>query len=205
MDRRAVDPPGGPDYLRSSSPAARRYLDALAGREIRGLSLQQPWASLLAHGFVFPSELKTIETRSWSSEYRGPVAIHASKSLYPVSREALLNPPIQKALRRIGIYSEKDLPLGVILAVGELSDIRKIEIPVPFHLHAPALHVEGVDDYVRLPAVVERVMAPPAEPELHFGNYTPGRYAWIFSEMVLLAQPIALAGNRSLWKYKWPS
>ena len=35
------------------------------------LTLHQPWASLVALG------VKTIETRSWSTKYRGPLAIHA--------------------------------------------------------------------------------------------------------------------------------
>ena len=37
----------------------------------RALTLHQPWASLIALG------VKTIETRSWSTPYRGPLAIHA--------------------------------------------------------------------------------------------------------------------------------
>lgn len=36
------------------------------------LSLWQPWATLVALG------VKTIETRSWSTHYRGPLAIHAA-------------------------------------------------------------------------------------------------------------------------------
>lgn len=36
------------------------------------LSLWQPWASLVTLG------VKTIETRSWSTKYRGPLAIHAA-------------------------------------------------------------------------------------------------------------------------------
>ena len=39
----------------------------------RGLSLIQPWASLIACG------AKAVETRSWKTAYRGPVLIHASK------------------------------------------------------------------------------------------------------------------------------
>lgn len=48
-------------------------------REIKGLSLTQPWATLVALG------KKRVETRSWPTSYRGWVAIHASTK-YP--REA---------------------------------------------------------------------------------------------------------------------
>src|SRR5580765_8422282 len=37
------------------------------------LSLHQPWASLVAIG------AKRYETRSWKTDYRGPIAIHAAK------------------------------------------------------------------------------------------------------------------------------
>jgi hypothetical protein len=37
------------------------------------ITLWQPWASLVAIG------LKVHETRSWSTTYRGPLAIHAAK------------------------------------------------------------------------------------------------------------------------------
>lgn len=40
---------------------------------MRGLVLRQPWANLVADGF------KTIETRKWSTSYRGPLLILASK------------------------------------------------------------------------------------------------------------------------------
>ena len=42
------------------------------------LTLHQPWASLVALG------VKTIETRSWSAKYRGPLAIHAGSQRPPL-------------------------------------------------------------------------------------------------------------------------
>ena len=44
------------------------------------LTLHQPWASLIAVG------VKTIETRSWSTPYRGPLAIHAGKARPPTTQ-----------------------------------------------------------------------------------------------------------------------
>lgn len=40
---------------------------------MKALTIRQPWASLIAEG------VKTIETRSWATKHRGPLAIHASK------------------------------------------------------------------------------------------------------------------------------
>jgi hypothetical protein len=42
----------------------------------KGLSIAQPWASAVAFAG------KDIENRSWRSHYRGPLAIHASGTVY---------------------------------------------------------------------------------------------------------------------------
>lgn len=40
----------------------------------RALSIRQPWAWLIAHGF------KDIENRTWPTSVRGPVLIHAGRT-----------------------------------------------------------------------------------------------------------------------------
>lgn len=42
---------------------------------MKALTLYQPWASAIAAG------IKRIETRSWRTHYRGPLAIHAAKGV----------------------------------------------------------------------------------------------------------------------------
>ncbi|WP_289006101.1 ASCH domain-containing protein [uncultured Parabacteroides sp.] len=41
---------------------------------MKALSIKQPWASLIAHG------IKDIENRTWRTNYRGCILIHASAS-----------------------------------------------------------------------------------------------------------------------------
>jgi hypothetical protein len=41
---------------------------------MRALSIRQPWAWLIVHGF------KPVENRDWATDYRGPLAIHAGKT-----------------------------------------------------------------------------------------------------------------------------
>ncbi len=55
----------------------------------KALSVRQPWASLIVCG------LKTIEVRTWSTSYRGPLYIHAAKSLdeMAMNRFQLESPP----------------------------------------------------------------------------------------------------------------
>lgn len=64
---------------------------------MKALSLRQPWASMIADG------RKTIETRTWRTRYRGPLAIHASAHPY------------------------EDLPTGGIIAVALLYGCRPME------------------------------------------------------------------------------
>lgn len=49
------------------------------GKDIPALTLWQPWATLIEQ------EVKRVETRSWATNYRGPIAIHAAKKPVAVS------------------------------------------------------------------------------------------------------------------------
>lgn len=42
---------------------------------MKALSIRQPWAWLIVHGF------KDIENRTWSTRFRGRVLVHASKGM----------------------------------------------------------------------------------------------------------------------------
>lgn len=74
---------------------------------MKALSLKQPYASLIAVG------KKTIETRTWSTKYRGKLLIVASKSMDK-------NYPFPNFLS-IG------LPFGKALAIVELIDCRPMK------------------------------------------------------------------------------
>lgn len=47
------------------------------------LTLREPWASLIG------KKIKTIETRSWLTNYRGELYIHAGKSKVPTNNERI--------------------------------------------------------------------------------------------------------------------
>src|ERR1051325_5993743 len=94
------------------------------GREggfMKALTLTQPWATLIAIG------AKRIETRSWSTDYHGQIAIHAAKGLGPVGgKRGLADQCTMAAFAdalRSGGYAlgaetyltDKPLPLGAIV------------------------------------------------------------------------------------------
>ncbi len=70
------------------------------------LSVQQPWASLIAECG------KDIENRNWSTNYRGPVAIHAA------STQSADRFPIPA-----GVTKPKRQKFGGIIAVAVLADV----------------------------------------------------------------------------------
>lgn len=75
----------------------------------RAISLLQPWATLMATG------VKRVETRSWNTNFRGWIAIHASKRL---------RAPQLGLCRRWGLPG--DLPLGQVIAVLEVVACRSV-------------------------------------------------------------------------------
>ena len=78
---------------------------------MRTLTLLQPWATLVASG------AKQIETRSSSTKYRGPLAIHSSARWTEEARAFARN---RAVIARLG--DERVFPLGAIVAVCDLVD-----------------------------------------------------------------------------------
>jgi hypothetical protein len=64
---------------------------------VKALTIQQPYASLIADGAKF------VENRTWSTSYRGLIGIHASKSSSYISRAEL-----------------KGYPTGCVVAIARL-------------------------------------------------------------------------------------
>jgi hypothetical protein len=82
----------------------------MAVREIRCLSLRQPWAWLVAEGY------KDVENRTWPTRYRGLLAIHAARrvhedyatgSRFPIPIG--LTVPAPNAIERGGLVAVADL------------------------------------------------------------------------------------------------
>ena len=80
---------------------------------MKALSIWQPWASLIVLGY------KKIETRSWSTNYRGQIVIHAAKRKpKKVEIDFLAQAP------ELAFLHDYDLFLGRALAICELTDCQ---------------------------------------------------------------------------------
>lgn len=162
--------------MSESSTAA--LLTALLQRDtVRTLTMTNPWGTLVA------LEAKKIETRSWSTPHRGPLAIHTAKSLPPAAAACCEEQLFRQALEAGDYRCQPDtgqnhwgLPLGQIIAVVWLDEVQQI---------TPLFQVE--------------------EPERSFGLFSPGRYAWIFSEVYRLAAPLRARGSLGVWEWHPPA
>jgi len=81
---------------------------------MKALTLHQPWATLMAHGH------KTFETRSWSTNYRGMLAIHAGKT---IDKEFGRSEPSATLLHNDGYKSFTVLPTGFVVAIVNLQNV----------------------------------------------------------------------------------
>ncbi|MCK4760501.1 MAG: ASCH domain-containing protein [Candidatus Aminicenantes bacterium] len=91
---------------------------------MKALSLIQPYASLIAIG------KKTIETRAWSTKYRGKLLIVSSKK------------SVIKGIPYTGLLNF-GLPFGKALAIAELIDCRPMKTEdeeAAIHSYRPGLY-----------------------------------------------------------------
>lgn len=156
---------------------------------MKAITIHQPWASLIAHGH------KRFETRSWRTNYRGPIAIHAGKK---IERQAVLM--LARDHTRIW-HKITPLPTGCIVAVAELVDCSLVTnwsrssvfSATSNYDGTPVIHGKEGDIFLKLDPT-----------ELRFGDYTPGRYAWELAN-VRLIEPIPAKGRQGLWNWQQPS
>lgn len=153
---------------------------------MKALTVYQPWASLISMG------LKTVETRGWKTNYRGPLAIHAAKRLWPQAGVELLNNErVLEAWRHAsGAEMQKAWhlwPHGAIVATCRLAYCR--EIP-----DWPALYVYDVrmKAEVRIEESLEGLL----------GDFTPGRFIWVLENIQPLIKPIPAMGRQGMWEWK---
>ena len=156
---------------------------------MKAITLWQPWATLLAIG------AKKYETRSWATNYRGPIAIHAAQrpahKIFSELIEYQTAKTMFECLRTYDIWFPADLPHGCIIATAELIGCHQI---VRYGGRGMSSQGPGWLD-------TEDGIYLPTEQELMFGDWTPGRYAWELTNVKLLPKPIRAKGAQGLWNW----
>ena len=175
---------------------------------MKAVTLTAPYGTLIAIAATRPGLGKRIETRSWSTNYRGPLAIHQAKGAgdfgsFKAIRDLCGTQPFFNTLMHIvpdyNDYCDRNaifeqLPLGAIVATCELHDC------VPTRQN---WHQEETPWLICADAKSTAVWhVPPPEPERSFGDYAPGRYAWLLANIRALETPIPCKGALGLWNYE---
>jgi len=120
---------------------------------------------------------KKIETRSWNTNIRGAVAIHSAKKPIKEVRK-LMNPnSIMTINNLLYPFLLERLPTGCILALGNLVDCKLID---------------------------EEFIETLSAEELLLGDYTLGRYAWMFENVKSFQSPIQARGGQGFWDWMTP-
>lgn len=140
---------------------------------MKAITLWQPWASAIAFGF------QTHETRSWSTEYRGLLAIHAAKTKKGIKLVEESH-YIQTLFKTV--VPVEDLPRGVIVAVVEVMDVTGTENVRYTTLAGTGTRMLNVSDYV-------------------LGDWSIGRFAWKLRLVKKVDPPIPARGQQGLWEW----
>lgn len=179
---------------------------------MKALSLHQPYASLIVLG------AKHIETRSWTTRYRGELAIHAAvKPVAPgelgaycfdrnwIARheghDGYTGAPIAEVIG-------DTMPYGVVVAICNLVDV------IPIDRHASEPGGDRVGDFPHdgplahqrggLWVVGPRIPTNPTyiEDQRPYGDFSAGRWAWMLEDVVPLEVPVAAVGKQRLWEWE---
>jgi hypothetical protein len=131
---------------------------------VRLLTIPQPRATLIAVGRI------VFDTRPEPTGYRGPIAIHAARSLRTELGLAALEEPMKGVLAVMG-HTLATLPRGAVIAVGELVDCVQI--------------VYGRDGHILPPSIQEDAFK-----EIGLGQWQAGGFAYRFANVRALETPI---------------
>ena len=137
--------------------------------------MTQPWAMLVALGE------NTIETRSWRTSYRGPLAIHTAKAFPKEARALCDQEPYRSVLARGGYSRVDDLPRGTVIALARLDDV-----------------IAFTRTSLRETRARSALGLLPAH-EADFGDFSPGSFGFVLSHVQRLSTPISAKGMLGLW------
>ena len=132
----------------------------------KALSVKEPHASLIACG------VKHIETRSWKTNYRGKLFIHASTTKWHITD-----------------FPEELRNLAYDIAGN----------PVAFRYGAILCSCNLVDCVPMTEEFIEKVRENPTE--FAAGYYSPGRYAWILEDIEPCRPKVRVPGHLGIWNF----
>lgn len=158
---------------------------------MRALTLTQPWAGLVAAG------LKTVESRTWGTAYRGPLAIHAAAGWGEFG-----------SLQAAGDYVlSDDIPRGMwdaMCTAGMLEgdfDAGGVELDEATRAHVQDWPRGVIVAVAQLTAIVdvETLESDLYDREEPLCNFEQLRRAWLLGDITPVDPPVEARGAQGLW------
>lgn len=187
---------------------------------MKALTIRQPWASLIALG------VKTIETRSWKAPdtlIGERIAIHAAKRRpspcwvrlgdYVLGHEPydgsidLVHRP-NGSMVPLAVYA---LPLGAVVATARLAACCPIGGPYSFSTglvegeRSPTAGTDVIVDhgssFLGSRLILDRWddRNEIIDDQLPYGDFTPGRWAWMLEDVEPRRKPLPWKGQQGIW------
>ena len=141
--------------------------------QMKVLTLYPSYAMLVCAG------LKQYETRSWTTDHRGLLAIHAAKwaSWPPRERNKFFNHPMHPMFKKLGFDRPEQLPDGAIIGQVRIDRVMRI---------------------------TSRMTNQVGQDEINLGHWNPNWYAWKLEDAVLYPEPIEAIGRQGIWTAEVP-
>jgi len=138
---------------------------------MKGLTIRQPWASLICHPDPLPAPLETkrVENRTWRTGYRGPLLVSAGEDRSTVQTAMFRG---QRIINLAPDWCRLKNPHGVALGVVDVVDCIPVE---------------------------DVALACERYPWLAGHPYVTGPWVWILANPRPLRVPVAQEGKLGLW------
>lgn len=166
--------------------------------KIKAISLWEPWASLIATG------AKTVETRSWHTKYRGELLICAAKKRDKESLELLKKAEFANGLMPLIMNKPATNESQCVFKIHEAVNKATLEV---LNFGKAVAIVEMYDcikteDFLFAYAIGEE--SEEMENEIEFGDYSDGRFAWLFKNIRRIKEPFPVKGSQGFFNVELP-
>lgn len=153
---------------------------------MKALSIKQPWAFLIAHG------IKDIENRTWRTNFRGRIYIHASAKWF------------DGADNLYGLFTPEQSE-HLMSKLPFCPDFKK-EAKKPDKLIRSAIigEVDIVDCFINYPSIwAEKSEGVTAGYTFYYDEDVKPVYNWVLANAALYDKPILnVKGRLSFWEFK---
>lgn len=148
------------------------------------ITLHDPWASAMATLMENGLPIKSVETRDWPLDYRGPMAIHAGKKKFD-TRTA--DPNFLFWVRKLKLLNGIEYRAGHVLCIVWIVD---------------CVRVQDIRDILGIP----EIFFGNYENRFEKGIQVEQRYAWVTdpAKLQILKTPVPAIGHQKFWHWKPP-